>query len=414
MKFALFVHPRSLKQRWPRGLALAPGRSAPLQHVSKLLRGLAQATLDPTVAQGPEVVEPRLVICSAEGANAEARVFEIPLGTEEFLLDPASALESVRQAIDLARAWGAELIGLGGLCGYIGNGGQHLAERSPLPLTQGNSLAVFAVQQNLRLACAEADLDLADANVTIVGASGAVSSATARLLAPQVGRLTLATLDTLGSTAELANELQADLTGDIPAAVASADIVLVSAAEADGFDPADMQSGSILIDLDVTFDLLPPTQRRDILLVSGDACEVPTATPRDSLLLSLGHGVLTADLAEAMVLALADRAESFSLGNHVDPQSAEWIGRLALRQGFQFRKLCLPWRLLRSEKIRTRHRPQCWPPALRHDSVAISIRSSRQSAATADSPRSSCAEKGIICSTRREADTWTLSRALAP
>lgn len=102
MKFALIVHPQSLKQRLPRGLARPPGRAAPLQHVSKLLRGLAQAMLDSSTSQGIEVVESRLMIRSADGSVAEARVLEVPFGTADFLLEPAAALESIRQAIDVA------------------------------------------------------------------------------------------------------------------------------------------------------------------------------------------------------------------------------------------------------------------------------------------------------------------------
>ena len=58
--------------------------------------------------------------------------------------------------------------------------------------------------------------------------------------------------------------------------------------------------------------------------------------PRDSFFLKFYHGIVPSCLGETMVLALENRADSFSIGGELDLDRIREIGRLAEVHGFAF------------------------------------------------------------------------------
>ena len=72
-----------------------------------------------------------------------------PDGRAGILEDPGQAIEYMEQAVEHAAEWGARVVGLGSMTGIVGEQGEHLAERGPLPVTTGNSLTVYAALQSL-------------------------------------------------------------------------------------------------------------------------------------------------------------------------------------------------------------------------------------------------------------------------
>jgi acetylornithine/succinyldiaminopimelate/putrescine aminotransferase len=76
--------------------------------------------------------------------------------------------------------------------------------------------------------------------------------------------------------------------------------------------------------------------RDDVLILSAGYARVPESMPRDSFFLRFFQGFVPSCLGETMVLALAKRAESFSIGRDLGLGRVGEIGRLAETHGFTF------------------------------------------------------------------------------
>ena len=164
-------------------------------------------------------------LVSITGAQAEGRVYEIPMDAAEILADPVRAMEYVEQATQMAADWGAKVVGLGSMTGVIGGQGAYLAERGIVSVTTGNSLTVYAALQNLYRACAEADLDLRHETVAIVGIPGSIATAAATILAAQCKKMLLVARRWSSKAEQCAKDLGAELLFDVPAALERARIV---------------------------------------------------------------------------------------------------------------------------------------------------------------------------------------------
>ncbi|MCE9546452.1 MAG: aminotransferase class III-fold pyridoxal phosphate-dependent enzyme [Planctomycetia bacterium] len=279
-------------------------------------------------------------LVSATGQVCEGRLYEIPMGAVEILDDPVRAMTYMEQAVQMAAEWGAGIIGLGSMTGVVGGQGTFLAERSPVPVTTGNSLTVFAAIENLRQACREAEIDLSRETVAVVGIPGSIAAAAARILAPEVGELLLVARRTSARATKLSAELDAELFVELPPALARARVIVSATSTGNCIDQKALRLGSIVVDVGVPADVQGSSpERDDVLIISGGLALVPDSMPRDSMFLGFHHGMVPSCLGETMNLALEGRGECFSLGRDLSPEGIREIGAIALKHGFNFGRL---------------------------------------------------------------------------
>jgi len=346
MKFAFLVHPLShesialvelndgnaLANRWRGGDLLD-------------FCGILHQTMTGTNASArPEprvrVIDHLTGLVSQRGAKCDGRLYEIPMGAAEILDDPVRAMGYMEQAVQMAAEWGAGIIGLGSMTSVVGGQGTYLAERTPVPITTGNSMTVFAAIENLRHACQEAEIDLTQQTVAVVGIPGSIAAAAARLLAPEVGELLLVARRSSARATKLAAELGAELLLDIPAALGRARLVVSATSTGSCIDQADLKRGAIVVDVGVPADVQgSAAERDDVLILSGGLTQVPDCMPRDSMFLGFHHGMVPSCLGETINLALENRGEYFSLGRDLRPEAVREIGAIAVSHGFHFGRL---------------------------------------------------------------------------
>ncbi|HUY35041.1 MAG TPA: aminotransferase class III-fold pyridoxal phosphate-dependent enzyme [Pirellulales bacterium] len=347
MKFAFLIHPLSDETKTL--LELDPNGHLHRDHGGDLLSFCASLhkMLAPARRRQATVGEPRVRVVdelcglvSATGARAHGRFYEIPMDAWEILDDPGRAVDYMEKAVDEAAAWGARLVGLGSMTGVVGGHGTHLAARGPIHVTTGNSLTVFAALENLAQLCLETEIDLADETVAVIGIPGSIAVAAARLLAPRCGRLLLVARNASSRAVQLAEQLDAELLLDIPAALAQARVVLSATSSGNCIDQDKLQAGSIIVDVAVPTDVNGNRAiRDDVLILSGGLAKVPPTVPLDSNYLWFHQGMVPSCLAETMVLALDGRAECFSLGRQLDTNGILAIGARAGAHGFDFSRL---------------------------------------------------------------------------
>lgn len=344
MKFAFLVHPLSdeskrlldfdsggdIRHVWGKDLM------AFCAHMHGAI-GYARRDADPHEVLQVRVMDELAGIVSAREVRVDGRLYEIPMDAAAILDDPGRALDFARDAIEQAADWGARIVGLGSMTGVIGGQGAFLAECSPVPVTTGNSLTVFAALENLERICAELGLDLSAERVAIVGIPGSIATAAARLLQSRCRSLCLVARRPSSRATRLARELDAELLTDIPAALATARIVLSATSSGACIEQAWLQPGSVVVDVAVPTDVCGSSaERDDVLVLSGGLARVPQAVPLESSYLWFHHGTIPSCLAETMVLALEDRMECYSLGRDLKCDAIEAIGAMAKSHGFDF------------------------------------------------------------------------------
>jgi predicted amino acid dehydrogenase len=253
------------------------------------------------------------------------------------------------RAIEIGAELGAEVAGLGAFTAVIGDGGVTIAERSPIPVTTGNSLTIAAGIASLFRAAAEMEIAVERSRVAVVGATGSIGSACAKLIAPRAGSVTLVArnetrLRNFFASVEGTLPPGSSYTTDLRAAVREADLILTATSSTqDVIEPEDVRSGAVVCELSLPHDVSRriAAERPDVLVVEGGNMRMP-GTPRIERLqgpsgpfdLGLPEGTTLACLSETMILALENRLEPFTLGRGIELEKVVEIERMAERCGF--------------------------------------------------------------------------------
>ncbi|HDJ1440436.1 Putrescine aminotransferase [Serratia rubidaea] len=281
-------------------------------------------------------------ITSATGATCEGVIKYMPLVADEMLADARTIAGRVLQGIDELVADGAELVGLGGFTSIVGRRGEATAEKSPVPVTSGNSLTTYAGYKALLQIQSWLDIQADREPVAIVGYPGSICLALSRLLLAQGFSLHL--LHRPGhERAELLSHLpeqyhsQVTLTGDAGELYARCKLFIAATSAGGVIDPARLQPGSIFIDVALPRDIQADTRpdRDDILIIDGGCVTASDAVKLggESLNVTIKQQ-MNGCMAETIVLALENRRENFSLGRYLAPEKVLEIGEIAERHGF--------------------------------------------------------------------------------
>ncbi|HXF33502.1 MAG TPA: hypothetical protein VN603_02930 [Candidatus Acidoferrales bacterium] len=335
-KFCFVVHPLSFDDvaRYEPG---AKGKGRPI--IAKILEWMPAHA----AAHVTGVVTP-------DGRETEGWLVAVPLLPEQMLGLPREDIYGrIGRAIEIGAELGAQVAGLGAFTAVIGDGGVTIAERSPIPVTTGNSLTIAAGLASLFRAAAEMEIAVERASVAVIGATGSIGAACVRSIAPRSGRMTLVARNET-RLRKLFVELEPELppgssyTTDLRSAVRDAQIVLTATSSTqDVIEPEDVRTGAVVCELSLPHDVSRriATERPDVLVVEGGNMRMP-GTPRMDRILGEGQfdfglppGTALACLSETMVLALEERLEPFTLGRGIEAGKVEEIDRLARRCGFE-------------------------------------------------------------------------------
>ena len=112
---------------------------------------------------------------SAQGTAIDGCFIVCPLLSKQVLaMKEEAVLNKILKAVRLGEKTGAKIIGMGALMGIAGKGGQWIAEKTPVAITTGASLATAAILETLDQAAALRKIDLSKSKVAIVGATNAI------------------------------------------------------------------------------------------------------------------------------------------------------------------------------------------------------------------------------------------------
>jgi predicted amino acid dehydrogenase len=339
-RFAFVIHPLSteyFKNVEPLGMATSiPGMTG---------------VVEKSMAYIPPFVYSHVTgIVSETGDEAEGWLITVGGTPKEMLAHPPEFTYSrLLAAGDLAKRLGAQIMGLGAFTKVVGDAGVTVAKQASIPVTTGNSYsasgALWAAAEAVRrLGIADVDDDgTIRGKAMVVGASGAIGSACARLLALASDELWLVSPE----TAKLL-QIKQDIERDNPRAVVhvatdpSAAIddmdVIVTATSAAGHKVLDImrvKPGCVITDVARPLDMSAEdvAKRPDVLVIESGEVELPGEVRMKSI--GLPDNTVYACLAETIVLALEGRYENFTVGRSISWPKVKEIYRLGLRHGMR-------------------------------------------------------------------------------
>lgn len=344
-RFAFVIHP--LSQKYLANLK-------PLEILSSVSPPVVMDAVEKAVAYTPPLVYTKVQgITSPSGVEAEGWLILVG-GTPKQIMShsPEFTYRQLLAAADMAKKLGAQIMGLGAFTKVVGDAGVTVAKRAPLPITTGNSYSASGALWAAHDAVARLGLVKLEKGKTIkgkvmvVGATGAIGSACARLLArtaeevhlvsPESAKLLVLEKSILkespGAGLVLASYADSDKSiGDMDMIVTA-----TSGAGKKILDIMKVKPGCVITDVARPLDLPAEevAKRPDVLVIESGEVYLPGEVRMKQIGFE-DHNVVYACLAETIVLTLEGRFENFTIGRNIEWEKVHEIYKLGLKHGMR-------------------------------------------------------------------------------
>lgn len=288
--------------------------------------------------KSPMVVSEINGVRSPAGSETEGWFIGLPLTPNQMVktLPIEEVYAKIVRCCEIAHEQGAQLIGLGAFSSVVGDGGITIASRSPIAVTTGNSYTVATAIEGTLKACALLEVDLANATLAVVGATGSIGRTCAKVLGRTFGRIILVGRD-LDRTQAVAAELgNAEATTDVNRIREADAVITVTSSDAAIILPEHLKPGCVVCDVARPRDVSVRVskERPDVLVIEGGLVKVP-GDVEFNFDFGFPDKTAYACMSETMILALEGRAENFTLGKDVSVEQVDEITRLARKHGFE-------------------------------------------------------------------------------
>ncbi|MBI5256621.1 MAG: dehydrogenase [Burkholderiales bacterium] len=342
-RFAFVIHP--LSQEYFK-------KVKPIELLSHVSPPLVMDSLEKVMAYVPPFVYSKIEgIRSPTGAEAEGWLISVGGTPKEIMRhSPEFTYRRLLAAAETARKLGAQIMGLGAFTKVVGDAGATVAKRACLPITTGNSYsasgALWAAHDALlrmNLVPRPNGKARVPFKAMVVGATGAIGSACARLLVRAAEEVTLVSPETAKLLALKESILQQTpdaklvLSARADAHIGEMDMVVTATSGAGKkvLDIMKVKPGCVITDVARPLDLPPEevAKRPDVLVIESGEIQLPGDVKMKNI--GLPKGVAYACLAETIVLALEGRFENFTVGRAIEWEKVREIYQLGLKHGMK-------------------------------------------------------------------------------
>jgi predicted amino acid dehydrogenase len=342
-RFAFVIHP--LSQEYFKNIK-------PIELLSHMSPPVFMDTLEKAMAYAPPFVYSKVTgIKSPTGVEAEGWLISVG-GTPKEIMShsPEFTYRRLLDAARMAKRLGAQIMGLGAFTKVVGDAGLTVARRAPLPITTGNSYsasgALWAAHDavlRLGLVATPRRGQKVQFKAMVVGATGAIGSVCARLLAmvaeevymvsPETAKL----LSLKGSILKEAPDAKLFLSSRADKDIADMDMIVTATSGAGKkiLDIMQVKPGCVITDVARPLDLPPEEvgKRPDVLVIESGEIRLPGKVSMKNI--GLPKNVAYACLAETIVLALEGRFENFTVGRNIEWEKVREIYRLGRKHGMK-------------------------------------------------------------------------------
>lgn len=307
------------------------------------LRNLPPALLEMALAQLPPVhVSRTSVITTPDGKQTQGSLYALIMTPKMMMRLPEERVYTdLIKIANLAKQRSIGIMGLGAFTSVVGDAGVSVAKRSPIPVTSGNSLTIWATVETAKQACKLMGIKFAGASVMVVGATGSIGKAITRMLAPQVSRIVIISRRP-ERVLEFSREIQSvcpDVNSGtvVDTLIGEMDLVITTTTDPDGvIDVMALKPGCVVLDVAMPPDVSKEQAERrdDVLIIESGEIRIPGEVDW-GVNLGLPPNIAYACLAETILLAVCGRFESYTLGRELDIEKIRKIGELAVQNGFE-------------------------------------------------------------------------------
>ena len=341
-RFAFVIHP--LSQQY---LTKTP----PLDWIANVSPPTVMNLVEKAVAYTPPFIYSEVSgIKSPTGDEAEGWLITVGGTPREIMAHgPEFTYSRLLAAAKLAKKLGAQIMGLGAFTKVVGDAGITVAKRAPLPITTGNSYSASgalwaahdAAKKVGRVSIGKSGKMAGKAMV--VGATGAIGSVCARLLAKAVDEIYMVAPEAAKLLA-LKESIELETPGAIVHVSATTDRdlsemdMVVTATSGAGkriLDIMQVKPGCVITDVARPLDIPAEdvAKRPDVLVIESGEVQLPGDVRMKDI--GLPRGIAYACLAETIVLALEARFENFTLGRNIEWEKVREIYKLGLKHGME-------------------------------------------------------------------------------
>lgn len=344
-RFAFVIHP--LSQKYLANLK-------PLELLAKVSPQAVMDVVEKAVAYSPPLIYTKVEgISSPTGVEAEGWLILVG-GTPKQIMShsPEFTYRQLLAAADMAKSLGAQIMGLGAFTKVVGDAGVTVAKRAPLPITTGNSYSASGALWAAHDAVARLGLVKLEkgkkikGKVMVVGATGAIGSACARLLAqtaeevhlvsPESAKLLVLKKSILGESPGAKLVLASYADGDRSIGDMDMIVTATSGAGKKILDIMKVKPGCVITDVARPLDLPAEevAKRPDVLVIESGEVYLPGEVHMKQIGFE-DHNVVYACLAETIVLTLEGRFENFTVGRSIEWEKVHEIYKLGLKHGMR-------------------------------------------------------------------------------
>ncbi len=329
----------------------------------KILRFLPHRIVEWVMAQIRPLYVSRIRGVRSEASGKEVEGFLITLGAtprELMRRRPGFTYRRLIVASRMAQQMGAQIMGLGAFTKVVGDAGMTVAYKSDIAITSGNSLTVAATLEAAKQAVLQIGGRIDQGRAVVIGATGSIGSVCSRLLAQAIHDVVL-----VAPRPEKLIPLKRIIEAETPGArvtmatsagrhLSEADLV-VTTTTAIGqkvIDVTKLKPGCVVCDVARPPDVHEEDARLrpDVLVIESGEILLP-GKPDFGFNIGLPPGVAYACLAEAALLAMEGRFESFTLGRNIEMEKVKEIYRLFKKHGLQLEGLRSFGRYVTAEHI---------------------------------------------------------------
>ncbi|PIQ82738.1 MAG: hypothetical protein COV76_02125 [Candidatus Omnitrophica bacterium CG11_big_fil_rev_8_21_14_0_20_64_10] len=278
-----------------------------------------------------------------DGTKIEGDMLLMTLLPKQMLtMEDGFILKRLTEAGQLGEQYGDKIIGLGAYAANVGRKGVFLAGKLNAGVTTGSCYTIAVAMEATLEAAAQVGINLKEASVAVIGATGTIGRVCAQLAAKKARHMILVARNQQrleDFAQQLQNESSASVAAmaDIDAAVANADLIICATNTPSAIiDIAKVRPGTIICDISRPRNITEEDTmtRNDVLVLDGGVVR-PPGKVNCSFSFGLAPGLAYACIAETMILTLEGRYGSFSLGGNADLAKVEEISRLAEKHGFE-------------------------------------------------------------------------------
>ncbi len=281
-------------------------------------------------------------IQSKTGVKAKGWFIAVPLLPWQFTkLEEEYVVEKLAKACKVAKKEGAKIVGLGAFTAIAGGGGKALSEIVDIPVTTGNTYTTTTAIQGTMQAAKEMDIDPSQATLAVVGATGSIGQACAKVMAPDFIKTIIVgrdkdRLNELKDNISVFGEEGIEASTSVEDAVGKADVIVtVTGATGSVIKPGSIKSGAIICDVARPRDVSRKVsvERDDVLVIDGSIVKAPGDV---SFNFDFGPppGMCEGCVGETIILALERRYENYTIGKNITVDKVKEMEMLAEKHGF--------------------------------------------------------------------------------